>query len=227
MVPVMLALYFLERRLGPAVVLALGIAATFLSFSSRWAMWPPLSHNLFAFVLGMVLPAFGRPLALRLSRRGATLWAMGAIAVLLLTRPTFGLYSHFSGLCETWAALVLVSMAAFRPDVSLLAFLDARFLVTAGLAAGGYYVLHTATFGPALAVAHILIPPAWSAAVPSLVGVLVVSLWLIALVPPTMLTYHVIEAPGIGLGRRLARWLRLDSRPLLTTTALAAEGRAA
>jgi len=221
LIPVILALYFVECRLGPTVVLALGVTTALLSFSSNWAIWPPLSHNLFAFVLGTVLPTFGRALVTKLSRRSATFWTLGAITVLLLTRPTFGLYSRFSAFCEAWAALVLVSMAAFRQDVSLLTILDVKLLRRAGQAAGSYYVLHTATFGLTLALAHVLIPPLWSLQVPSLVGVLVVSLWLAALIPLSVLTYHLIEVPGIELGRRFIHWIGINAR---RSTVLASPG---
>jgi hypothetical protein len=42
---------------------------------------------------------------------------------------------------------------------------------------------------------------------------LVLPVWLFALAPLMLATYYLIEAPGIALGRRVARWLRLDAKP--------------
>lgn len=214
MIPVILALYFLECRRGPWVILALGVATSFLSFSMRWAIWPPLSNNVFAFVLGMAIPTLGRQFAVGCSRQGAGFWTAGSLAVLFLTQPCFGLYSRFSGFFEGYASFVLISMTAYRLDLSFLAVLDNKILRTAGLAAGSYYLLHTATFRPAMAVAAWLVPATWSEQAPALVGALVMGAWLIALVPLTVATYFLIEAPSIGLGRRLVKRCGLDGRPV-------------
>src|SRR5262249_8497740 len=66
MAPVILLLYFLERRHGPRVLLGIAVLTTALAYSTHWAIWPPLSTNVFPFVLGMVIPTIGRRFAMML-----------------------------------------------------------------------------------------------------------------------------------------------------------------
>jgi peptidoglycan/LPS O-acetylase OafA/YrhL len=214
MAPVILGLYFLERRRGPQVLLGLALATTALAFSVHWAVWPPLSTNVFPFILGMIVPTLGRRLATGLSTRAATLAVAAAVIVLVLPGACFGLYLRWTAIVEAYAAVTLVSLVAYRPDVSLLRCLDARALRLIGLASGSYYVLHMITVPAALALAALLIPPAWSVHVPALVGWLVVGGWLGLLAVLAVGSYYVIEAPGIALGRRVIRACRLDARPV-------------
>jgi peptidoglycan/LPS O-acetylase OafA/YrhL len=232
MAPIIVALYYLELRLGPRALLAIGLVTTGLAFKSGWAGWPPLSINLFAFVLGMLVPTLGRRLVAGPSRRGAVVWLVGALVVFVLPNPCFGRYSRFSTVVEAYAAFVLVGLVAYRRDVLALAWLDARPLRALGLSSVSYYVLHMATIPLALAAARVLVPAAWSASAPALVGLLVIAVWLVALAPVTLTTYHLIEAPGIAVGRRVVRLLRLsaDRAPQpapLPTTAPDAPRRAA
>jgi peptidoglycan/LPS O-acetylase OafA/YrhL len=213
MAPVIVALFFLERRWGPGVLVGVGVTATGLAFVRSWAVWPPLSANLFAFVLGMAIPTHGRRFALALSRRGATLWAVGAGAVLLASGSCFGLYSRWSAVFETYAALVAISIVAYRLDVPVLKWLDNSWLRRLGSASGSYYVLHMATIPAGMAVASALLPAGWSVAAPAAVGVGFLAVWLLALVPLMMSVSRLVEMPGIALGRRLIRALRLDARP--------------
>jgi len=60
MIPMILSLYFLERRWGPWPLAAIAMAASLLSFWGQWALWRPLSHNAFAFFLGMTIPTLGK-----------------------------------------------------------------------------------------------------------------------------------------------------------------------
>ena len=211
MAPLIVSLYFLERCCGPRAILGLALVATGLAFKSGWAIWPPLSANLFAFVLGMVVPTIGRRVALDLSKRAATFLALGAVMALLLCGPCLGFFSRASAVVEAYAAVVLVSLVAYRFDVAMLNCLDARVLRRLGLASGSYYVLHMATAPAAIAVASALIPPLWSANVPAAVGFLVTATWLVGIVPLMVCSFYLIEAPGIGLGRRIMRYCRLDS----------------
>src|SRR5262249_61095507 len=65
-----------------------------------------------------------------------------------------------------------------------------------------------------LAAAAFVVPPPWSATMPLAVGILVVAGCLLALAPLMLASYHLIEAPGIALGRwvndRLGRSLRKE-----------------
>jgi peptidoglycan/LPS O-acetylase OafA/YrhL len=210
MAPAILVLYFVERRHGPSAVLATGIVTSLLLFTGPWLYWRPLSINFFSFVLGMTIPTFGRTWVKAMSKRAAILWTLGAALVLFSTRPCLGLYTRYSTFIEGYAGAVLVGMVAYRSDLSGLRFLDWRGLSRPGVASGSYYVLHSATFGVSVAAAAWLVPAAWSVEMPAVVGVLVITAWLIALVPVSMASYRMIEAPGITLGKRVIRRFGLD-----------------
>jgi peptidoglycan/LPS O-acetylase OafA/YrhL len=214
MAPVIVGLYFLERSRGPRVLLGIAVVATALAFTNRWALWPPLSTNVFPFVLGMIVPTLGRRFALSLSKRAACLWTVGAVTTILLTRPCFGLYSRPSAIIEAYGAVILVSLVAYRFDIAGLRCLDARAFRLLGRSSGSYYVLHMATVPVVLAMATQLIPRAWSVLVPALVGCLVVAGWLVAMFPLAVSGFYLIEAPGIALGQRVLRLCRLNSRPV-------------
>jgi peptidoglycan/LPS O-acetylase OafA/YrhL len=221
--PILVALYFLERRYGPRVLVPIALVTTALIFRPTWTGFRPLSTNLFAFVLGMMVPTYGRRLAERLSRRGATAWVTITGVALLLPNACFGRYSLLSTLFEGYIAFGLVALVAYRPDAAALKWLDARPLRFLGRISCSYYVLHMATLPLALSVATVVIPASWSAAAPALVGWLVVGAWLVAIVPLTACAYYLVEVPGIVLGRRVGRWLRLDAKPAPTSAPVARE----
>jgi peptidoglycan/LPS O-acetylase OafA/YrhL len=210
MVPVILALYFLERRAGASALIAVAIVASAFSFAARWALWPPLSHNLFAFVVGMTIPSFGRSFALSLTRKSATVWLLGSMVVLLAVGPWLGIYSQFTSLIETYVSAAALSLVAYRPDLPLLRSLDFSGLRRLGSASGSYYVLHMATIPSAILLANAVIPSAWSIGAPAAVGIGVVAVWLVGIAPLMIAAYKIIESPGIALGRRLIGILKLD-----------------
>lgn len=174
-----------------------------LSFSPHWLLWPPVSRYLFAFVCGMLIPTVGRAWTATLPEASIKRWLLGVVAVFLLSPSVLGYYTQWSALCETSAAAVLVSLVAYRPEHPAFAFLGARSMRMLGLISGSYYVLHMLTLHGAVTIAESLIPSGWSATAPALVGVLVLSVWLAALAPLMWCSYHLVEAPGIALGRRL------------------------
>jgi peptidoglycan/LPS O-acetylase OafA/YrhL len=213
MAPIIVALYYLERRFGLRASIAVALATTPLAFKPSWAGWPPLSTNLFAFVLGMLIPTLGHRYVTNSSRRGAAGWLGVALLVFVLPNPCFGRYSKFSTVVEAYAAFWLVSCVAYRRDLVALRWLDAKPLRWLGLSSVSYYVLHTATYSLMMVVATALVPATWSATAPALVGVLVISVWLVAFAPVSLATYYLIEAPGIALGRRVVRVLRTGTKP--------------
>ena len=123
-----------------------------------------------------------------------------------------GIFNRYGTVIEGCAAVVLVSMVAYRLDVSMLKVLDAKPLRLLGVSSGSYYVLHMATIPAAIAIAGAIIPPAWSADYPALVGFLVIPIWLVAIAPLALVCFHGIEAPGVALGRRVIRFCGLDAR---------------
>ena len=58
----------------------------------------------------------------------------------------------------------------------------------------------------ALMFAALIVPVSWSATMPLLVGILVISASLVGFAPLMLVSYHLIEAPGIALGRGVIRW---------------------
>jgi peptidoglycan/LPS O-acetylase OafA/YrhL len=213
MVPVILLLFFLERRWGPRVVLGVALTTTGLAFAKGWAVFPPLSVNLFAMTLGMTIPTFGRRFATGLSKRVATGCLVLSVVVCVTIGACLGFYSRYSTVIEAYSATVALTLVAYRPDVWGQKWLDARYLRSLGSASGAYYVLHMATAPLVLAVAALVVPATWSVQAPAVVGIAVLVVWVIAIAPLMVLVSHLVEVPGIKLGRRVIRLLGLDSRP--------------
>jgi peptidoglycan/LPS O-acetylase OafA/YrhL len=159
----------------------------------------------------MLVPTLGRRFALGMSKAAAVRWAIAGIAALVLPNPCLGLYSRTSAVTEAYAAAVLISLVVYRLDLRGFKCLDGGALRLLGLSSGSYYVLHTATPPLAIALAQVMIPPAWSANVPGVIGFIVIPAWLVFIAPLMWCSYHLIEAPGIALGRRVVRACRLDA----------------
>jgi peptidoglycan/LPS O-acetylase OafA/YrhL len=211
MVPIIFLLYLLERRWGPYTLLGAALVTTGLAFASWWAVWRPLSVNLFAFVVGMTLPTLGRRFATALSVRAATRWVVVSAVILLMAGPCLGVYSMFTTVLEAYAFAGMIALAAYRPEVSSLSWLDSRWLNRIGSASGSYYVLHMTTVSSALGVVTVVIPAAWSARAPGVVGFGVIAIWLVAIAPLMICVFHLVESPGVALGCWVTRSLGLGS----------------
>ena len=157
----------------------------------------------------MLIPTLGRQWVAGLSRRAANCALIGSVVVLFAAGPIFGFYSRFAALFETYAALVLLSVVAFRVDVGGVSFLDRRAFRLLGVSSGSYYVLHMPLLPFLVLAAANVVPPAWSAEAPVLVGVAVILVSLAALAPVCMLSYWLIEANGIAVGRRVLQSRRV------------------
>jgi peptidoglycan/LPS O-acetylase OafA/YrhL len=214
MVPVILACYFLERSYGTAPLIAAVVATTALSFTKQWTFWPPLSHFMFAFLVGMLIPTVGATLAKRLPRAAAQKATIASACTLIAIGQILGFYSQFSTVAETYAAAALICLVTYRGDLKGAALLDSRMLRRAGLCSGSYYVLHMPLLPFFVAAAAFVVPPSWSATMPLGVGIMVVAVCLVAFVPLMLVSYHLIEAPGIALGQwindRVFRSLRKE-----------------
>jgi peptidoglycan/LPS O-acetylase OafA/YrhL len=208
MVPVLLVLYLLERSRGPYLLLTVALLSTILAYK-HGPLWKPLAINMFAFVLGMTVPTLGRNAVLAMTRRQAIRWTIGAALVLMLTRPCLGLFTRASTVVEGYAATILISLVAYREDISLLGWLDLRALRLLGQSSGSYYVLHMASVPLVVTAASAIIPPLWSAQAPALVAYLLIVPWLLVLTPLMWCSYALVEGPGIALGRRVIGWCRL------------------
>lgn len=211
MVPVILTLYLLERRLGRWTLPIVAVVTTVLSVYPSWFSWRPLSTNLYAFVVGMSIPIVGRPFVQRLSR-GQSTWLMaGACAVLFVNGIVSGLYARVGAMVDTYAAAALLSVIAYRPDVRALSVLDRRVLRRLGSASGSYYVFHMASAPFAMAVILAVVPTAWSRTAPGLVGCAIIAVWLVAIIPVMFVVSSWVETPSINFGRRVFRKLGLES----------------
>jgi peptidoglycan/LPS O-acetylase OafA/YrhL len=207
MAPVIVLFYFLERSYGTRVLVAALIATTILSYTKRWTFWPPLSHNFFAFLVGMLIPTLGAHWAAKLSRPMAQGVLIICALALILAGQIVGFFSPTSALIETYAAAMLISLVTYRNDLRGVGFLDAWPFRRLGLSSGSYYVLHMPLLPFALVVAAVVIPVSWSVDMPLLVGLLVIVTSLIVFAPLMLLSFRLIEGPGMALGRKIIRRL--------------------
>jgi peptidoglycan/LPS O-acetylase OafA/YrhL len=211
MVPVIFCLYRCERAFGARVLVGAALLTTVLAFHKYWVIWPPLSTNVFPFILGMTIPTLGSRFARSLSHRAASRLALLTCVALFLPAAFLGQYTRYGAILEAYTAVVLISLVAYRPDLTVLAWLDAWPLRKLGLCSGSYYVLHMLFGGLVLALLAMVVPAAWSGTAPVLVGFLVLVACLVALGSLMLGCYYLIEAPGIALGRLVSRALRLDA----------------
>lgn len=197
--PVILALHFVERRWGWGCLATFAAIATALSFVPEWAVWPPLSRNLFAIALGMLLPSAGRGLSARMSDRAAYATATVAVLALVLSGPLLGFYVQWSGVIEAYAAAALIALCTYRKHLPGASQLDRPGIQHLGRVSGSYYVLHMIVWAWVGAVAASALPiPHWARA----------PITLLLMLPVAHLSYSCVEAPGIALGRHLIRRLR-------------------
>lgn len=227
MVPVILGLFFLERSFGPKPLCAIVLVATGLAFVPGWALWPPLSANLFSFVLGMMIPTFGCRMANRFSCRTSNAITLSALTMFLLPGPLLGTFSIFSAILEAYSAYVIISFVSYRSDLALSRLLNLRVLQWLGLSTGSYYVLHMATIVPMMLFANAIIPEAWVASMPRMSGVAVLISWLLLLIPLCRVSYHLVEAQGIAAGKWVIRRSNLDGKKSTKTEPIAAQRKVA
>jgi len=206
MAPAIVLLYFLERSYGTRILIAAVAITTFLSFAKTWAFWPPLSYHFFGFLVGMLIPTLGAQLVAKLSRATAQGVLVVSALTLVLAGQIVGFYSQFSVLVETYAAATLISLVTYRFDLRGVGFLDAWPLRRLGLSSGSYYVLHMPLLPFALVIAALVVPISWSATMPLVVGILVILTSLVVFAPLMMVSFRLIEGPGIALGREVIRW---------------------
>jgi peptidoglycan/LPS O-acetylase OafA/YrhL len=202
MAPLIVLLWGLDKRFGPRALVAVVLIATPLAFAN-WAYWRPLSQYFFAFVLGMLLPSLGRAWIGRLSSRAAN-WALaGATLVLFLSWPVFGFFSRFGAVVQGYAGAILLCAIAYRTDLKAVSWLDWPFFRQLGRASGSYYVLHMPLLPLIFLAITRLLPAYLFRDYPAITEPLVVAATLLLFAPVAMLSYRLVEGPGIALGRRI------------------------
>lgn len=208
MAPFIVALYFLERRYGARALIAIAVVTSLLSFGN-WTPWRPLSHNFFAFVLGMLIPTWGYALVKGLSERAANRLLIGVAVALFLPGAMFGLFSRYSSFFEGYLAFVLVALIAYRLDLGGARWLDGKGVRLLGVSSGSYYVLHVSLLIWIVPVVGMAVPAAWSQQFPAFAGALAIGAAAAALAVPSVVSHYAVEAPGIALGRRIIAARRL------------------
>ncbi len=203
MAPFIVLFYFLERRHGVRALVIVAVVTSLLSFYEPWTPWRPLSYNFFAFVLGMLIPTVGKRFVSDLSRSTARLLFLSAIVCLFVIGPLIGFFSRYSTFVEGYAAVLLISLIAYRLDLRSARLLDVRLVRLIGLSSGSYYVLHMLLLLALAPLASRAISSALMHHMPALAGPIVIVGCVAALVPGALLGYYLIEARGIALGRRV------------------------
>jgi peptidoglycan/LPS O-acetylase OafA/YrhL len=207
MAPCIFLFYFVGRRCGPWPVLAAVLLTTALSFTKKWTFWPPLSHDFFSFILGMLIPSLGAQWARALSRRTAQIAFFLCALMLIFAGQFLGFYAQSATVLEAYAAAALISIVTYRNDLMGVRFLDAWPFRRLGLASGSYYVLHMPLLPFAVVIADLVVPASWSQTLPLPVGLGVILVSLALFAPIAFVSFQLIEAPGIACGRWMIRRL--------------------
>ncbi len=126
-------------------------------------------------------------------------------------RSALGFFLALQCLDRSFSATVLVSILAYRVDLKTLWLLDTKPFRLLGVSSGSYYVLHMPIFVWIVPVIAMITPAALSFQAPALTGLVIIAIVLATNSVPAILSYLIIEEPGIALGRRImsSRRLRL------------------
>jgi peptidoglycan/LPS O-acetylase OafA/YrhL len=219
--PFILALFLWQRRHGTIILLVATVALVLAARDPRWPppILPPLRPLacLYAFPMGMLVPSLGRALAQRLPARGATILAALAALAFFAARPLLG-RPTLAGTTECIAAATLVALLAYGPPLRALRFLDWTATRLLGRVSYSFYLLH----GLALTVAWTIpgtLDGLLAAGLPrALIHLGLTAASVAAVLPLALLSYRLVERPGIGIGR----WLRARLIPGRPAAAVAA-----
>jgi peptidoglycan/LPS O-acetylase OafA/YrhL len=140
-----------------------------------------------------------------MSRLAAQRLLLATVICLFVTGQLLGFFSRFSALIEGYAAVPLLAIVAYRPDVWGLRWLDLKPLRLLGLASGSFYVLHMSVFVWIMEFLRPAIPQHLSFLYPALVGPAVIIACLTLFAPIAVLSYYLVEAPAIAFGRQLIK----------------------
>lgn len=211
MAPIILCLYFVEKKWGSNLVFGFAIFAALLSLKRHCVIWLPFAHHMFAFILGLTIPTIGRSIVNMFSPRYLNYLVIVVLLAMFLPKEFFGFYDQTSAIIEAFGAFVLISLITYSNNIKGLAFLDSKFLRLLGLVSGSYYVLHMLFLPFAVSLLEVVIPLSWNLSIPGIVGWIVIITSLIMIIPLMIVSYYFIEAPGIMLGRALIANRRLQT----------------
>jgi peptidoglycan/LPS O-acetylase OafA/YrhL len=146
--PLILVCVWLYRRLGAGTVIAMAVVLFALAFVGQYSQSIGEDTNLaplFAFPVGILVHFKGETVARRLRPRAALLGILGSVAVFCgcaFFKPS----GTWTLLVQCLSAATLVMLIAYRPEVPLLAVLDARIVRFYGRISYSFYLLHPLTF---------------------------------------------------------------------------------
>ncbi len=146
--PLIFGCVWLYRRHGARAVVATAVLLFALAFVGQYSQSIGEDTNLaplFAFPVGILVHFKGEVIARRLSPRAAWLGTVTSVAVFCAC-SFFKPSGTWTLLVQGLSAATLVMLIAYRPEVPLLAVLDARIVRFYGQISYSFYLLHPLTF---------------------------------------------------------------------------------
>jgi peptidoglycan/LPS O-acetylase OafA/YrhL len=146
--PLIFACVWVYRRLGARAVVATAVVLFGLAFVGQYSQLIGEDTNLallFAFPVGILVHFKGETIARRLPPGAAVMGTLGSVAVFCAC-SFFKPSGTWTLLVQCVSAATLVMLIAYRPEVPLLAALDARIVRFYGQISYSFYLLHPLTF---------------------------------------------------------------------------------
>jgi peptidoglycan/LPS O-acetylase OafA/YrhL len=146
--PVIFVCVWLYRRFGARPVIATAVVLFGLAFVGPYSKLIGDDTNLaplFAFPVGILVHFKGETIARRLRPAAALLGILGSVAVFCAC-AFFKPSGTWTLLVQGLSAATLVMLIAYRPELPLLAVLDARIVRFYGRISYSFYLLHPLTF---------------------------------------------------------------------------------
>lgn len=146
--PLIFACVWVHRRYGARAVLAIAVVLFGLAFVGQFSKLIGDDTNLallFAFPVGILVHFEGEAIARRWTHRAVVLGILASVAVFCAC-SFFKPSGTWTLLVQCLSAATLVMLIAYRPEVRLLAVLDARIVRFYGRISYSFYLLHPLTF---------------------------------------------------------------------------------
>jgi peptidoglycan/LPS O-acetylase OafA/YrhL len=213
--PLIFACVWLYRRHGVGAVMAAAIVLFGLAFVGQYSRLIGEDTNLallFAFPIGILVHFKGEAIARRLRPWTAVLGTLGSVAVFCAC-AFFKPSGTWALLAQGLSAATLVMLIAYRPEVPLLAVLDARIVRFYGRISYSFYLLHPLTFWATGQLTAWLLN---GSGLPlTLVAVTCVLFSVAAVTPLAYASWRYVELPAMNR-RSLPKTIAVDG-PLLVS----------
>ena len=214
--PLIFACVWLCRRHGAGAVMATAIVLFGIAFAGQYSRFIGEDTNLaplFAFPVGILVHFKGEAIARRLRPTAAVLGTLGSVAV-FCTCSFFKPSGTWALLAQCLSAATLVMLIAYRPEVPLLAILDARVVRFYGRISYSFYLLHPLTFWATGQLTAWLLNGVDGVPL-TVVAVSCVVFSVAAVTPLAYASWRFVELPAMNR-RSLPRAIALDG-PLLVS----------